>query len=158
MRHSVAQVAKNFRLDPTALTRFAVRHHNKYGVIAENNNVTTSTLFADSLVNDFKTAKEHFYSSLLQIEDLIGSNVMGWTCSVESMSGTVVWTNPNTDYAIYATPHWDEKGKIPFEVGIDGEGDNVLVATITVHGAQTIEEQKNWYIDTLKSVITNWTK
>jgi hypothetical protein len=159
MRHLVSDVAKNFRIDPIALTRFAIRYHNKYGIIAENGKVTTSTSFSDALVKDFETAKEHFYSSLLQIEDLIGSNVMGWTCNVESMSGTVVWSNPNTDHAIYATPHWNKKGEIPFEVGTNDDADNnVLVATIIVHGAQTIEEQKQWYIDTLKTIITNWTK
>jgi putative heme iron utilization protein len=57
MRHHLKIVAKNFKVDEKELTDFALKNKRKYGIDVEGNFVTTSTMFSEDLVKDFKNTK-----------------------------------------------------------------------------------------------------
>ena len=54
MRHHLKIVASNFKLDQKALEDFALKNPCKYGIDNENGFITTSTMFTEELVEDFK--------------------------------------------------------------------------------------------------------
>lgn len=54
MRHHLKIVAKNFQVDQKELEEFALKTPIKYGIDNENGFITTSTLFTEDLIDDFK--------------------------------------------------------------------------------------------------------
>lgn len=54
MRHHLKIVAKNFNVDENQLTEFALKNKRKYGIEVQGNFVTTSTMFSEELIEDFK--------------------------------------------------------------------------------------------------------
>jgi hypothetical protein len=55
MKHHLKIVAKNFKLDEKKLTEFALLNPRKYGIEKQGDFVTTTTLFTETLVEEFKT-------------------------------------------------------------------------------------------------------
>ena len=58
MRHHLKIVASNFKLDQKALEDFALKNPCKYGIDNENGFITTSTMFTEELVEDFKNSQK----------------------------------------------------------------------------------------------------
>jgi len=54
MRHHLKIVAKNFNVDENQLTEFALKNKRKYGIEVQGNFVTTSTMFSEELIENFK--------------------------------------------------------------------------------------------------------
>ena len=54
MRHHLKIVAKNAQISQKELEEFALKNKRKYGIQDENGFITTSTLFTNDLINDFK--------------------------------------------------------------------------------------------------------
>ncbi len=54
MRHHLKTVAKNFNVNRKELEEFALKNPRKYGIDNENGFITTSTLFTEDLIKDFK--------------------------------------------------------------------------------------------------------
>lgn len=54
MRHNLKTIAQNFRLPLRELIEFARANPTQYGIDEENGIVTTSTLYTDLLVKEFK--------------------------------------------------------------------------------------------------------
>jgi hypothetical protein len=70
--------------------------------------------------------------------------INGWTPYEDSMSGVIEFTNPNRELVLFATPNWDEDGKVPFAiVDEDGEYDEISFP-LELEGS--IENQLNQYI------------
>ena len=145
----LSTIAKKFMLNPNKFTEFAMKDQSRYGIIVEENGtVTTSTLFSDKLVNEYKLQR-----GILQPEDVEGLSFLGWSSSIDPWMGTVEWTNPKTTTVIYATPNWEnEDNQTPFAVMKD-DGDTYNVLTLTSFDKDTIDVQKRIYLETLKVVI-----
>tara|TARA_R110000782_G_scaffold264883_2_gene358292 strand:- start:123 stop:434 length:312 start_codon:yes stop_codon:yes gene_type:complete len=62
MRHHLKIVAKNFQVDEKKLTEFALANPKSYGIEAQGDFVTTSTLFSEILIEDFKSKPLRLYS------------------------------------------------------------------------------------------------
>lgn len=54
MRHHLKIVANNFRVNEKELEEFALKNPRKYGIDNENGFITTSTMFTEDLIKDFK--------------------------------------------------------------------------------------------------------
>lgn len=57
MRHNLKTVAYSFRLPERELIKFALTNPNRYGIDEEHGIVTTSTLFTDLLVKEFRDSR-----------------------------------------------------------------------------------------------------
>jgi hypothetical protein len=149
MRHDLIQIAKNFMFNPDQFINFALKNTSVYGIIEENGMVKTSTLFSDKLVSDFQNRR-----GILQPEDVEGLSYCGWSSSIDPWMGTVEWTNPKTTTVIYATPNWEnDDNQTPFAV-IKNDGDTYSqIITLTSFEKDTVDIQKQIYLETLKVVI-----
>jgi hypothetical protein len=54
MRHHLKIVAKNFKVDEKKLTEFALLNPRRYGIEQQGDFITTTTLFTETLIEDFK--------------------------------------------------------------------------------------------------------
>lgn len=54
MRHHLKIVARIFNVNQQELEDFARKNKRKYGIEDENGFITTSTLFTEELIKDFK--------------------------------------------------------------------------------------------------------
>lgn len=70
--------------------------------------------------------------------------INGWTPTEDSMSGAIEFTHPDRESVLFATPNWDEEGKVPIAV-VDDEGDYWEISfPLELEGS--IENQLNQYI------------
>jgi hypothetical protein len=159
MEVSIKDLAKNNNINPLALERFAKKmiytnKNNHYGFSYENNELKTTTLFAQKILDNFKYLNE---SNYLQIEDLLLLNVDGWK-PIHNMD-TLMWTDDKSNINIFATPNYSDDKYVLFEVYDNNEPNSEpdVVLTITFFKAQTIQQQIDWYVDALKTVIKHWT-
>ena len=53
MRHDINIIAKNFLLDKKKFKEFALKNKTKYGIVVEDEFITTSTSFSSDLIKDF---------------------------------------------------------------------------------------------------------
>lgn len=53
------------------------------------------------------------------------SDVEGWTPLECNMSGTLEWTNPESETVIYATPNWDTDGMTPIATLFDEDYNHI---------------------------------
>jgi hypothetical protein len=76
--------------------------------------------------------------------------INGWTPIENPMSGVIEFTNPNRELVLFATPNWDEDGKVPFAVvDEDGEYDEISFP-LELEGS--IENQLQQYIETITDI------
>lgn len=54
MRHHLKIVARNFNVDQKELELFALENKKKYGIDNDNGFITTSTMYTEELIKDFK--------------------------------------------------------------------------------------------------------
>lgn len=54
MRHHLKIVASNFKVDQKQLENFALKNKKRYGIEDENGFITTSTMYTEDLIRDFK--------------------------------------------------------------------------------------------------------
>lgn len=161
MEHNIKTIADNYRIDPTALSRFAVKYHNKYGIIIyEDGYVATTTLFVNDLIKDFRNLTKNqlswYNKPFLSSYDLIGITVDGWTAAHESIeSGALAWTNKQCpDIILYATPDWDEEGKTPIQLVNNAIDDNHKdIVTLEFSASTPLEQQREMYLAVIKTII-----
>ena len=78
--------------------------------------------------------------------------INGWTPIENPMSGVIEFSHPERELVLFATPNWDEDGKVPFAiVDEDGEYDDISFP-LELEGS--IENQLQQYIE----IITNITE
>jgi hypothetical protein len=78
--------------------------------------------------------------------------INGWTPTENSMSGAIEFSHPERELVLFATPNWDEDGKVPFAIADeDGEYDEISFP-LELEGS--IENQLQQYIE----IITNITE
>lgn len=58
MRHHLKIVARNFNVDQNKLEIFALENKKKYGIDNDNGFITTSTMYTEELINDFKNENQ----------------------------------------------------------------------------------------------------
>lgn len=57
MQHHLKIVAKNFKVNQKELEIFALKNPKKYGIENNNGFITTTTMFTEDLIKDFKNSK-----------------------------------------------------------------------------------------------------
>ena len=86
----------------------------------------------DESVNE--SSKDDEYADKLQKATekvLNGKDIKGWKLHVDSRSGTFEFEKKGIDLLIYATPMWDGKPNLPFNV-MDSEGNDRIVIGRTI--------------------------
>jgi hypothetical protein len=94
---------------------------------------------------------------MLRNEDILNFGPIGdWFPSEDRMSGTLEWYRKDNDSVVlYATPHWDEEGVVPFEsVFSDGEGKHII--KLYLETRESVEYQLNQYISVISVVLSNF--
>jgi len=89
----------------------------------------------------------------IQTEDILKLNeIKGFTPTMDSMSGTLEWSNgeDNGKY-LYATPNWEEEGKCP--VGIYTDEGDVQDVAILKFTDMSKKEQLSYYKEVISDVI-----
>lgn len=155
MKHTIAGIANDHRVNALHLERFVQHFRRKYGIDNKNGESNTTTFFVNTIIEDFKKLPSEKYASpFIQDVDLFKLNVDGWTANDDQMSGSIDWTNPNyPDIMIYATPNWDEEGTIPFQLHTPEHEDGISVAELKLFKDSPIELQLEIYVSILKSII-----
>jgi hypothetical protein len=83
---------------------------------------------------------------------LDNGNINGWTPNEDTFVGTIYFTHPTNKSVLYATPHWDVDGEVPFGVLNDeGDYDSNFPSLLLVG---SLEEQYQQYVESIKE-ITN---
>jgi len=59
MRHHLKIVASIFKVNQQDLEDFALKNKRKYGIVDENGFITTSTMFTEELIKDFKNEQRN---------------------------------------------------------------------------------------------------
>ena len=86
-------------------------------------------------------------------EDVLGlKEIEGWKVYECNMSGTIEWYDGNGTF-IYATPHWDEEGVVPFSIYTEETAEYENVKELFLQKNTSIGLQLDIYIKTLKKVI-----
>jgi len=85
-------------------------------------------------------------------EDILGLTHDDWKVYECDMSGTIEWYNGNGIF-IYATPHWETDGEVPFAIFSEESGEYETVKILTLDPNTSESEQLNSYMETLKLVI-----
>ncbi len=57
MRHHLKIIASNFELNQKDLEEFALQNPKKYGIDNKNGSITTSTMYTEDLIADFRAEK-----------------------------------------------------------------------------------------------------
>ena len=78
-------------------------------------------------------------------------SIEGWTPCIDSMSGTLEWSNGGNGW-IYATPNWNEEGEVPVDFGNE-DGDYYSMWTISFRKNSPLEEQLSYYIQSVGGAI-----
>lgn len=151
MTERLEDIAKRFRFDKVDFERFAVRYNEKFGV-TNNGWGLLNTTEVEKLVKAFQT--QTIYKStttLLQPEDVWGYNVHGWTSDL-TPEGTVIWSSPNAEGVVYATPHYNEEREVPFEISYP-DGENIPLLNVILSEYHSLEYQLMLYKDALRIAI-----
>lgn len=92
---------------------------------------------------------------MLQNKDILNFGPIGdWIPFEDSMSGALEWyRNGNDTVRVYATPHWETDGFVPFALSYeDGEYSNVT--TLELNLREPIEYQLNQYISVISTILS----
>jgi hypothetical protein len=96
---------------------------------------------------------------MLRNEDILNFGPIGdWFSFEEGMSGCIGWYNRydvERDVIIYATPHWDEEGVVPFEA-IFSDGESRQIIKLYLETRESVEYQLNQYISVISVVLSNF--
>jgi hypothetical protein len=94
----------------------------------------------------------------LQVEHILNlGNIDGWTPSFDSMSGTLHWENEDVSgLGIYATPHWDKDGEVPFDVWEEVGDYEDRWAILKLNWDDNVEAQLDEYVKMLRSILTEY--
>ena len=80
------------------------------------------------------------------------NSIGNWTVDEDYHSGAIVWSHPQSDTVVYATPNWEnESGICPIEIE-DGEDYNE-VTSIQLEG--NLPNQLEVYKAVLSTVLSN---
>lgn len=88
----------------------------------------------------------------IKASDFLNMKVNDWESDFDMMSGTLSWSNKNNSISIFATPDWEDDNKTTFAISDDEDNYSNLVSII-MEPTESIEFQKEIYIETLKIVI-----
>lgn len=92
---------------------------------------------------------------MLQNKTILSNGPIGdWTPYEDSMSGTLEWyRKENESTIIYATPHWETDGVVPFAIAYT-DGDYVEVTQLELDTKESVEYQLNQYLSVLTTILS----
>jgi hypothetical protein len=92
---------------------------------------------------------------MLQNKDILNFGPIGdWFPFEDSMSGTLEWYRTDNDsIRVYATPHWETDGVVPFSLSYD-DGEYSNVTTLELNLREPVEYQLNQYISVISTILS----
>jgi len=83
--------------------------------------------------------------------------INGWESDMCSMSGTLSWSNEDSDCHIYGTPGWEnENGYTPIDMSNDATDDYTHICTLeTNEDNGTVEEHLATYISKITEIVSH---